>query len=359
MSCETPAEKLKLKQRWQQLTCAPNGYEIERKLISRRFEVSSCRSIMSLNSTQNDSIAHFIKQLLEGKYRLTWHPCLCGNQKFTLIAEIDRYAIPTNTLICNRCGQVQSNPVLDEVSLASFYRRYYRAIYSGSATPKDKHFKEQLRQGKRIQRFFASHGFKPGRKIFEIGCGAGGILHVFKSSGHELYGCDFNDAFLECGRSRGLNLYAGDASSLRPHAKADLIILSHVIEHFFDPIKELNHINQLLADDGFVYIEVPNLKRLNSYYRADVLRFFQNAHNWHFVPGSLDRLMSACGYRRTFGNQKIRAIYQKNSAKPIPTLEGEAYRQLLLCRKHERRRPWLSPVIGFLEDFASRHRADN
>lgn len=356
MLFEPATEKLQLEHRWRLLTSVPDGYEVERELISNRFDIFYRHAVIFLNATQKQTLKEFIRRLLEGDYRMVWHACVCGIRKFTTISEYDRYGIPLNTVLCSRCGQMQSNPYLDTHSTTSFYRQYYRPIYSSSHQPEARHFKEQLQQGARINKFFTSHGFVPGRKIFEIGCGAGGILHTFNSSRHELYGCDYNDTYLGFGRAHGLSLFAGDASVLRPHAKAELIILSHVIEHFLDPVKEFEKINQLLSDNGYLFIEVPNAERLNSYYRSDILRFFQNAHNWHFTQNSLDCLMASCGYRRIFGNHKIRAVYQKGTAQSIPAIEGEAQRQLLMCRQHERRRPMLSPIIRLINALASIYR---
>lgn len=354
---EATTGNLKLEHQWHRLTGVPDGYDVQRDMISKRFDLSYRHTVMSLNASQKQTLKEFVPRLLNGDYRMMWHACVCGSCKFTTISEYDRYGIPVNTVLCRRCGQLQSNPYLDHQSTASFYRRYYRSIYSGSHQPESKHFQEQLRQGARINKFFRSKGFIPGRKIFEIGCGAGGILHTFNSSRHECYGCDYNDTYLEFGRAHGLSLSAGEASVLQPHGKADLIILSHVIEHFLDPVKEFENISCLLADDGFLFIEVPNAEKLNSYYRADILRFLQNAHNWHFTQKSLDRLMASCGYHRIFGNHRIRAVYQKRPTQSIPSIEGEARRQLSMCRRHERRRPVFSLIIRMINSLAAIYRS--
>jgi SAM-dependent methyltransferase len=346
-------EHRQLEHKWRLMTDVPRGYEVDRELIGKRFDLYRRHAVLSLNLTQKKALSEFLRRLLFGDYRIVWHACVCGCRKFKTISDYDRYGIPMNTVLCNRCGQMQANPYLDTGSAASFYRQYYRAIYSGSYEPQASHFEEQVRQGLRIKNFFGSHGFIAGTKIFEIGCGAGGILHTFGPSRHELYGCDYNNTYLESGRSHGLRLYAGDADVLLPHGKADLIILSHVVEHFQDPIKELGKISRLISDAGYLYVEVPNVEKLNSFYRSDILRFFQNAHNWCFTQNSLDRLMASCGYFRVFGNHKIRAVYQKGKSRSIPAVEGEAQRQLMMCRQHERRRPMLSPIIRLINVLAS------
>jgi SAM-dependent methyltransferase len=44
-----------------------------------------------------------------------------------------------------------------------------------------------------------------------------------------------------------------------PGTKANLIILSHVVEHLRQPVQALKEICAVLAPDGAVYIEVPNV----------------------------------------------------------------------------------------------------
>ena len=74
-------------------------------------------------------------------------------------------------------------------------------------------------------------------KIFEFGCGDGGILFALKQLGCDVYGNDFDSKTVEFGRSKGLTLELGDEYTLKKYGQADIIILSHVLEHIKNPIK--------------------------------------------------------------------------------------------------------------------------
>ena len=68
----------------------------------------------------------------------------------------------------------------------------------------------------------------------------------------------------------------------------DLIILSHIVEHFLDPVGEVRKITDHLSASGVLYIEVPN---------ADLFcpGGLQNAHTYFFSPRTLAHYMGGAG----------------------------------------------------------------
>ena len=59
--------------------------------------------------------------------------------------------------------------------------------------------------------------------------------------------------------------------------KFDIIILSHVIEHFQDFINDINELKKCTHENTLFYIEVPSM---DLKYNLDQL---QNAHNFYFT----------------------------------------------------------------------------
>jgi len=319
----------------------PDGYYVQMELISNRYSYKNRRALMRLNELQKKNIQDLIRNIETGVFRLKWHPCICGSKKFYIISEFDRYGIPLNTMICMNCSQLQSNPYLDESSTENFYNNFYRPIYSGSIYPPKNHFQEQLRHGKKIRFFFAKHNFLPGKNIFEVGCGGGGILKEFAENGHKVAGCDLGEDFLKIGKEKDIELYHGDCTVLENKGKADLIILSHIVEHFCDIKTEFNKIGKLLAPGGKIFIEVPGIEKLSPFYQGDLLRYFQSAHNWHFYLDNLNRIMESTGFILCFGSKHVMALYERSEKKPFAALPGEAKRVAVMLRKHELRRKWV------------------
>ena len=103
--------------------------------------------------------------------------------------------------------------------------------------------------------------------MLEIGAGMGGILSGMREvEPHAtVKGIDLGSEYIEQGKIRGIQLEVGNSASeamINPK-KYDLIILSHVLEHFLDLDSELNNISLLLKEDGIVYIEVPGLLKIH------------------------------------------------------------------------------------------------
>lgn len=271
-----------------------------------------------LSKEQTSSRNKFLKKIDKGEYNLVENKCLCRGSRDLIIGEKDRYDIPLTTVLCMNCGLVRSNPYYDEKTLKAFYENEYRQIYSGSKKAKNDFFKEQVRIGEKIIKYIekSSDFLIDGKKVFEIGCGAGGILKAFKSRGCEVFGCDFGKEYLLKGKKEGLELVEGDASTLRTFGKADIVILNHVLEHFLNPVAELKKISFLLKPSGILYVALPGLLNHRKTYGS--LRWYlQNAHFYSFYLSSLEYVLNKAGFKKVAGNQKIRSIFMKDKSAKI------------------------------------------
>jgi hypothetical protein len=77
--------------------------------------------------------------------------------------------------------------------------------------------------------------------------------------------------------------------------KFDFISLVFVLEHLQDPESILNTIYNDLSDDGFLYIEVPDMLAFELKSGDDDI--FNSCHLWMFDPVSLSVLLKKHGYR--------------------------------------------------------------
>ena len=268
-----------------------------------------------MNKEQISSRNKFLNKFDTNKYKLIENKCICGKTKDLIIADKDRYDIPLTTVLCMNCGSVRSNPYYDEKTLKSFYENEYRQIYSGSKKATNDFFSEQIKIGGKIIKYIEkkSDYFVDGRKVFEIGCGAGGILKAFKDRGCQVFGCDFGKEYLLKGRKEGLELVNGDSSALRSFGKADIVVLNHVLEHFLNPFTELKKISSLVKPSGILYIAVPGLLSHRKSYGS--LRWYlQNAHVYNFYLSSLEYVLNKAGFRKTSGNEKIKSIFVKDKS---------------------------------------------
>jgi 2-polyprenyl-3-methyl-5-hydroxy-6-metoxy-1,4-benzoquinol methylase len=241
---------------------------------------------------------------------------ICGSVNSTLIGERDRYDLFYPVNICQSCGFVFVNPRLNQKSYNEFYNEEYRKLYLGSEKPNNHFFQEQSLQGKKIFNFLNDNNLleDDAKYVFEIGCGAGGILHYFEEKGYETQGIDLGDEYIQFGKENyNLNLHSTNLKSFQPEHKPDIIIYSHVLEHLLNLEDELKLIKELSHPHTKLYIEVPSLKQMHKGYDFNILKYFHIAHTYHFTLTSLINLLQKNGFELVTGNEYVMSVFQLSS----------------------------------------------
>ncbi len=80
-----------------------------------------------------------------------------------------------------------------------------------------------------------------------------------------------------------------------PERRYDLVLLSHVLEHVLDLRSALRSIGTWLADDGLVYVEVPDAGAYAEHPRAPFY-YFDSEHINHFDAAHLANFLLRGGY---------------------------------------------------------------
>lgn len=116
-----------------------------------------------------------------------------------------------------------------------------------------------------------------GASVLDVGCGAGNALDRYKAAGWRTAGIEIDGRAVAIARSKGHEVVEGDASTWRPRDRTyDLVRATHSIEHVLKPIVLLERLASLLAPEGSLYIDIPNLGSLPA-------RFAQKAF-WQLDP---------------------------------------------------------------------------
>jgi SAM-dependent methyltransferase len=105
---------------------------------------------------------------------------------------------------------------------------------------------------------------RPGARLLDVGCGAGGFLHRARAAGFSASGLDFNPARVAALRGRGFDVFAGSLPELARGASAgsfDAVALFQVLEHLDDPAAWLDAAKGLLKPGGLLLVAVPNRER--------------------------------------------------------------------------------------------------
>ena len=271
---------------------------------------------ISLNALQLQKRDAVNEKVEKGVYGFESVPCACcGSVDSELISERDRYGLFFSVQLCKGCGMVYTSPRMTDAAYGEFYDNEYRPLYVGSERATDDFFAEQRNQGRRIYDFLRGAGvMRDSMKIVEVGCGAGGILDFFRSEGHAVLGIDLGSEYVAYGRDvHGLDLRVCMLSDLALDFVPDLVIYSHVMEHILHPLDEMKNIAKVSGSNTLVYIEVPGLKNIHKSYAMDVMKYYQNAHSYHFTLGSLRHLMESAGFKLVSGTEYVRSIFKLNT----------------------------------------------
>lgn len=98
-----------------------------------------------------------------------------------------------------------------------------------------------------------------GGKLLEIGCGSGVMLKGMQDRGWQVEGLDFDSQAVSNANHKGLKVRLGGLVEQDYLANSfDAIVMSHVIEHVYNPIQIIEECYRLLKPKGRLILITPN-----------------------------------------------------------------------------------------------------
>ncbi len=154
---------------------------------------------------------------------------------------------------CRDCGFVFMNPMMDEESIAAFYRHYARTeSYKRRADKKMKRARSRMKRLKKIVK---------GGRFLDVGCNAGFVVEAAREAGFEACGFDPSEEAIRYAREMfPKNSFACITIDQVTEAlgQFDLIYCSEVIEHVLDPDGFVEGLSQCLKPGGVLYLTTPD-----------------------------------------------------------------------------------------------------
>ena len=160
-------------------------------------------------------------------------------------------------------------------------------------------------------------------RLLDIGAGRGEVLLAARQDGWAVVGIEPSTNFAEhAERHAGVEILRCPVEQCRfPDASFDVVMLSAVLEHLYNPAETVREIARILRPGGAVFIDVPNERGLyfrvgNLYQKlrgrdwvVNLSPTFAPFHVFGFGPLSLRALLASCGLRpcdwRVYGGRSM------------------------------------------------------
>ncbi len=150
-------------------------------------------------------------------------------------------------------------------------------------------------------------------KILDIGCGLGQYLMALKNLGYNnLEGIDTSKEAIDWCKNNNLNVHLIDLKDYSG-SDFDLIIMGHVLEHCKKDsiISLLSKVKNMLSDNGYLIITVPNAQSNTGCYWA----YEDFTHNTIFTAGSLYFVLKSASFTTVEfldpdGLENVRAFFR-------------------------------------------------
>jgi len=189
---------------------------------------------------------------------------------------------------CTKCNLVQH--ILDPVP---YYKEVIRAV---SVSKEMENF--------RIQQFkeWVELNKLTNKKYIEIGCGAGDYLEIIRKIGiKKVFGLEYSDKNLALCKTKSLEVIKG-------YLDGDLVIqdqqqngydafgIFSFMEHWPNPSEALSILWDLLAEEAYGIIEVPNFEMIQ---KKGLYTEFITDHIFYFDKNSLSQILQSNGFEVT------------------------------------------------------------
>jgi SAM-dependent methyltransferase len=239
---------------------------------------------------------------------------VCQHDQF--VPVIDR-EYPRH-LICKNCGFTFMESIK---SLQEYYEEDYWDSFHGIKGIQDLDKVDVPSRSKGILKAIWPY-LKDGASCLEIGAGFGFTLNYLrKLAAISVFGLEPSKDGCKNMEHNQIPCLQGSLEQFKTDQKFDIIILSHVFEHFQDPELAVDMIRDLVAKDGVVYIEVPNLLQPEFY--KNLKFWFSKEHFFYYSSDKLNYFLQKAGYRRIYSSATtvLRAIFVIGEAKALYTKE--------------------------------------
>lgn len=217
---------------------------------------------------------------------------LCSGGRFSLLHRKEFADI----LRCADCGLVLSSLVSEG---GREIEDLQRAFFDDSDWVGARDTVEFLFRAEARRRLRLICKYKRGGRLLEVGSGTGEFLAAARRGGFEVTGVEMSRPAAEYSRrTYGVEVLSAWLDELSGRSEGyDVVTLNHVLEHILVQRESLKIMHGLLAKDGIIHVEVPNLASWGYYLTRGEWAGFSRAHLYFYTPETLGRMFAECGFK--------------------------------------------------------------
>lgn len=214
----------------------------------------------------------------------------------------DRYGFPGDFDVakCATCKHRFSLPKLSETDISKVYEYYGR---SNTHSRVVREAANKSAKTSAIQRFFSGTNnlgqhFAPlGSRVLDVGSGDCSNLLESTILGFDSVGFDVDAQSKRLAQDLGLNVQVATSTKGIDFSEPfSWIQLNQVIEHFIDPVSQLEGLSQALQSSGIVFIATPNVSSIaRKLFSRKWINWHVPYHQHHFSKSSLEILAKRAG----------------------------------------------------------------
>ncbi len=278
------------------------------------------KNILYSAPVQSEKYYNFFNNYAKKNYVFEPTNCICGKNNDQMLSKVDRFGFEYHTVICKECGLIRGKEYFNDQDVSDFYKDHYWKVDSddeanGYDTPEEaflKTYNSSKDKADLIKKYIDNSTEK--KTIIDIGGRIGGLLGHFQSD-HNVVLADYFKPYLQYAETKGIKTIEGGLGEV--DFTPDIIILSHVVEHWNNFEREINNLIKIQKKDvTLTYVEFPGIDSLKIGRRdADVLGDIYVPHMYYFTSYVFEDIMERHGFEKLYLDTEIRGIFRYTGVK--------------------------------------------
>lgn len=218
----------------------------------------------------------------------------CGESKsipYLSTKNVDWYGGDNFQIVrCSNCNLVYASPRPTESYVIKYFEGYGQEFfYRKLNRPNVQSIHDEIAKKLFLR---APHA----KKAFDIGFGAGTMLHAYKKLGLVASGNEVNSYACNTLSEQGFDVYNMPTLKLPTENTYDIITALDYIEHSFTPFDDLLKINNMLNDGGIIYIKTLYLETNSHIRKGEKWQLFGREHFYYYFKDTIKNMIENAGF---------------------------------------------------------------